>query len=444
MVSAPVHRLAMSAKLALRALAMRALGQRLLALTTLSILALALPPVSPPAAAATAIDGARLRLEVVSDGRPPFVQEMVLVRVRGFYTIPIALTKLEVPDMPGFRVLTIGREHWAEAEEDGVQGRGMEQTLALFPQNSGTLAIPPIVQRLTVFDTDGKRVEVAIETDAVALAVAPPPVEAGVWWLPARRLVLTETWSEPPEALAIGRPVRRTVTLEAEGVTDDQLPPAPVLKADGLIVFSEAPERRTVISAEPKGKKGEALRQSLPRPGRLATVEGRDGPIGRIVYSWALRPVSGAPAELPEISIPWFDTEAGEMRTAVLPARTVAFRSTGRSLAELERDIGLVAMPEAPASRSPGDVALAALAFLAAATATTALLGRRLIPADGPLARLVRKMRDGWARRRARRALRRGDLAGAWRLTAGLTTPEDAAARAAVERQLFGAGSGRP
>jgi hypothetical protein len=415
----------------------------LLALKALAVLA-TLTLLAQPAAAATSIDGARLRLEVVSNGRPPMVQEMVLVRVRGFYTIPIALTKLVVPEMAGFRVLTIGREHWAEAEEDGVQGRGLEQTLALFPQESGTLTIPPVVQRLTLFDTAGKRFEVAIETDPVALAVAAPSVPAGTWWLPARRLTLTETWSEPPEALAIGRPVRRTVTLEAEGVTDDQLPPPPVLKADGLIVFSEAPERRTVIAAEAKGKKGEALRQSLPRPGRLATVEGRDGPIGRIVYSWALRPTSGAPAELPELAIPWFDTEAGEMRMAVLPARTVAFRQAGRSLEDLERAIGLTATPAAPAGRSPGDLALAALAFLAAAGATTALLRRRLLPADGPLMRLVQRMRDAWVRRRAARALRRGDLAAAWRLTARLSTPEDAAARAAVERQLFGAGGGRP
>lgn len=388
---------------------------------------------------AVAIDGARLRLEIVSNGRPPFVQEMVLVTVRGFYTIPIALTKLEVPPMEGFRVLTVGREHWSEAEEDGVQGRGMEQTLALFPQESGRLTIPPIVQRLTIVGSDGKRVEVAIATAATPLEVAPPPADAGAWWLPARRLILTETWSEPPETLAIGRPVRRVVTLEAEGVTDDQLPPPPVLKADRLIVFSEAPERRTVIAVTPKGKKGEALRQSMPRPGRLATVEGRDGPIGRIVYSWAVRPVSGAPAELPEIAIPWFDTEAGEMRTAVLPARTVAFRQAGRSLADLERDIGLAAAPDAPARRSPGDLALAALAFLAAATATTALLGRRLVPAGGALGRLLGRMRDALARRRAARALRRGDLPSAWRLYAALGE-SGATDRAAVERPLFGNG----
>jgi hypothetical protein len=392
---------------------------------------------------AVAIDGARLRLEIVSNGRTPFVQEMVLVTVRGFYTIPITLTKLEVPPMEGFRVLTIGREHWSEAEEDGVQGRGLEQTLALFPQASGTLTIPPIVQRLTVVGADGKRVEVSIATAATPLEVAPPPADAGAWWLPARRLTLTETWSEPPEALTIGRPVRRIVTLEAEGVTDDQLPPPPVLKADRLIVFSEAPERRTVIAATPKGKKGEALRQSMPRPGRLATVEGRDGPIGRIVYSWAVRPVSGAPAELPEIVIPWFDTEAGVMRTAVLPARTVAFRQTGRSLADLERDIGLAAAPAEPARRSPGDVALAALAFLAAATATTALLGRRLVPAGGPLARFLGTLRNGITRRRAARALRRGDEAAAWRLYASLGA-EGEAERAAVERPLFGGGRDRP
>lgn len=408
------------------------------ALLALAILA-AFAGLVRPATAATEIPGARLWAEIAHAGRPPYAQEMVLVEVRGFYTIPIALTKLEVPAMPGFRVLTIGREHWSEAEQDGVQGRGLSQTLALFPQASGTLTIPPIVQKLTIIDDAGKRAERTIATDPVTIEVAQPPVAAGTWWLPARRLTLTETWSEPPETLAIGRPVRRTVTLEAEGVTDDQLPPQPELKADGLIVFREAPERRTVISAAAKGKKGEALRQSLPRPGRLAVVEGRDGPIGRIVYSWAVRPISGAPAELPEISIPWFDTEAGEMRTAVLPPRTVAFRATGRSLADLEREIGLgVAAPQGDGRRSAGDLALAALAFVAAATATGALLRHRLAPAGGPLARFAGRLRDGLRRRRAARAVRRGDLANAWRLYEGLSGSDDASARATVERRLFG------
>jgi hypothetical protein len=407
------------------------------------VVALALPA---PARAGSEIPGARIRLDVESAGRPPYAQEMVLVHVRGFYTIPIALTKLEVPAMADFRVMTIGREHWSEAEEDGVQGRGMEQTIALFPQASGRLVVPPIVQRLTIIDGAGKRAEVAIETAPVTLEVATPPVAAGTWWLPARRLTLTETWSEPPDALSIGRPVRRTVTLEAEGVTDDQLPPPPEFGADGLIVFSEAPERRTVISAVPKGKKGEALRQALPRPGRLATVEGRDGPIGRIVYSWAVRPTSGASAELPAISIPWFDTEAGEMRTAVIPATTVAFRSARRTLADLERDIGLA--PVAAAStplRSVGDLALAALAFVAAALVAATLLGRRLAPARGPLARLSARLAAWGLRQRAARLARRGDLPGAWRTLVDAERRdkdrEVSAARderADLERRLFG------
>lgn len=398
------------------------------------------------ARAGSEIPGARIRLDVDGAGRPPYAQEMVLVHVRGFYTIPIALTKLEVPAMADFRVMTIGREHWSEAEVDGVQGRGMEQTIALFPQASGRLVIPPIVQRLTIIDGAGKRVEVAIETPPVTLDVAPPPVAAGTWWLPAHHLTITETWSEPPDALSIGRPVRRTVTLEAEGVTDDQLPPPPELTADGLIVFNEAPERRTVISAVPKGKKGEALRQALPRPGRLAVVEGRDGPIGRIVYSWALRPTSGAPAELPAIAIPWFDTEAGEMRTAVIPATTVAFRASGRGLADLERDIGLVPVAAAATPlRSAGDLALAALTFLAVALATAALLGRRFAPSGGPLARLRARLDAARLRRRAAALARRGDLAAAWRaLVEADRRDEDGEASAArnervdLERRLFG------
>jgi len=290
---------------------------------------------------------------------------------------------------------------------------------------------------------------VTIETAPTTLEVARPPVTAGTWWLPARQLTLTETWSEPPEALTLGRPVRRTVTLEAEGVTDDQLPPPPDLAADGLIVFGEAPERTTVIGVAPRASKPERVRQLLPRPGRYAVVEGRDGPVGRISYAWAIRPTSGTPAEVPAIVVPWFDTEAGEMRTAVLPPRTVAFRSSGRSLAELERDIGLAAVA-APAStplRSAGDVALAGLVFLAAALGTTAALRRRLALPHGRLRRLWGRLEAGRLERRAARLARRGELAAAWRVYAALDARHGAgraawaAEKAALEQRLYGGGA---
>jgi len=355
----------------------------------LALLVLALA--AGPAAAGDGIPGARIWLEIERHDRPPFVQEMVLVRVRGAFTVPIALQKLEPPDLAGFRVLPIGKDYWGEVDDDGRQALGMVRSFALFPQRSGELTIGSFVHRLTIVGASGGRETVDLATDPATLTVAPAPVAEGAWWLPASALTVTDSWSVAPEALAIGQSTRRTVTIEAAGVTDDQLPPAPTLRTPKLIAFAAAPERETVVAVTPPPTSREARRQSLAKPGRYREILAPDGVRAKVVYAWEIRPTTDEAVDLPAVEIPWFDTAAGLMRTAVIPARTVSVAPLGPSLDDMERALGIVGPPEPPRGGGLADLAFAALVFLASFAATVTAVrrppgggrGRSWLPARG-------------------------------------------------------------
>jgi hypothetical protein len=118
---------------------------------------LALLAASPAAAEPATIPGARLWVEIEDKGREPYPQEMVLVRIRGLYTVPIALEKLEVPELPGFRAVQLGGDVWTSATDNGRPARAVQRTFALFAQHGGMLTIPTFTHRLTVIDASGAR-----------------------------------------------------------------------------------------------------------------------------------------------------------------------------------------------------------------------------------------------------------------------------------------------
>jgi hypothetical protein len=345
---------------------------------------LALVAASPAAAEPTVIPGARLWVDVEDKGRPPYPQEMVLVRIRGLYTVPIALEKLEVPALPGFRVVQLGGDVWTSATDNGRPARALQRTLALFAQHNGVLTIPAFTHRLTVIDASDERREVTLASAPRSLSVAAMPEDKGAWWLPARSVTLTESWSVPPDSLGIGQSTRRTVTIEAEGVADDQLPPLTMPPVPKLIAFASPAMRETTLAVSLDAVTAEQRRQALRRPGRLPVVSGRDGPRARATFVWDIRPTTDEAVNLPAIEVPWFDTDANTMRMAKLPARTVAIAVTGPSVESLEAELGIAASapgrtdwPDVVLGLLVGGLAFAGVFVLLRAGSRAGLTGRR-------------------------------------------------------------------
>ena len=151
----------------------------------------------------------------------------------------------------------------------------------------------------------GRRLRMASQPVEINVKTVPASFPGEVW-LPARALTLEEDWSINPEALDVGDSTTRTLTLTARGLQGSQLPP--LSSVQGAINIPEIrfyPDQESIDQSE------------------LA-----DGLEGRRIQSEALVARSGGTWTLPEIRVPWWNTETDSLEFAILPAKTVAVTAT--------------------------------------------------------------------------------------------------------------------
>ena len=234
----------------------------------------------------------------------PYVGEMILLRMRSFIRADVVLDHIEQPPLLNFSWQQLGRDKPIQAMIGGFSVDGVERDLAIFPSTAGRLIIEPFTREVTVVTADNQRIATSFASKPVYVdvqtyaAISPP----GRWWLPAKSLRLSETWSQVPDEIKPGTLTRRTVKVEASGLTADRLPPPPDMQTPGTIAFRGPVERHTILT--------------------------ENGPVARGTYVWDLRPVSPSPAKLPAIHIAWFDTQTRRMRDSALPETWVALVGT--------------------------------------------------------------------------------------------------------------------
>ena len=188
-----------------------------------------------------------------------------------------------------------------------------ELRYAIYPQKSGPLVIPAIgftareVQpgRSLLGARLGRRLRMASEPIEINVKSVPVGFPGEVW-LPARGLSLEENWSIDPASLNVGDSTTRTLTLNARGLQGSQLPPLSSVQGSLNI-----PELRFYPDQE-------SIDQS----------ELADGLQGRRVQSEALVARSDGAWTLPEIRVPWWNTNTDTLEFSVLPAREVKVAAT--------------------------------------------------------------------------------------------------------------------
>ena len=187
-----------------------------------------------------------------------------------------------------------------------------ELRYAIYPQKSGTLSIPAIaftareVQagRTLLGSRLGRRLRLSSEPLQVTVKGVPAAFPGDVW-LPARTLTLTESWSLDPEALSVGDSTTRTLTLVAEGLQGSQLPP--LSSVQGAL---NIPELRFYPDQE-------SIDQSEIARGLQGTRTQSEALVARANGNWTL----------PEIRVPWWNTQTDQLEYAVLEARDIAVQT---------------------------------------------------------------------------------------------------------------------
>ena len=176
---------------------------------------------------------------------------------------------------------------------------------AIFPEESGVLEIP--TQTFSARESSGRRSisgfssggrQLKRSTQTLSLKVLPRPDNfPGSTWLPAQKVEIQETWSTPPDQLRTGESATRTIVILGEGLQGAQLPPTLFPATQGLKYYPDQPV--------------------------IGESESSSGLTGSRKDSAALIPTTEGSWKIPEVRIPWWDSNAGEVRYAVLPEREI-------------------------------------------------------------------------------------------------------------------------
>jgi len=249
-------------------------------------------------------DGEPVVFEAEVDRKTVYVQGQVILTLRVQQSVNLEGRGISQLKLDNAFVKPL-EQHSFQRTIDGRQWLVDEVRYAIFPEHSGTLEIPAQVfsgridqGRRSFFDLGNRGPQVRRSTQPLSIEVLPKPDSFGNSdWLPARKLTLQENWSTDPDKLRVGESATRTVRIVGEGLQGAQLPPILFTPTEGLKYYPDQP--------------------------RISEQETGDGLEGTREDSAAVVPTRAGRYVIPEIRIPWWDTQKGQVQYAVLPEHSI-------------------------------------------------------------------------------------------------------------------------
>lgn len=239
------------------------------------------------------------------DQEQVYIQAQVILTLRIYHAIPLFsdgnLTPLQLDNA---RVEQLGKPRTFEQHINGVRHGVIEVRYAIFPQQSGTLDIPSQAfsatlaghdpQSLTPFSAQpGQRIEVKSARIPLLVKAIPDSYPEKAVWLPARKVSLEQQWiPSQPEQFVTGSALTRIISLQADGLTDTQLPAVTAPTEDAFQVYSDQP----------------SLSRRIEEDGLLSRREERQA----FVFATA------GQYQLTAIQVPWWNTLTDQLEFAEL------------------------------------------------------------------------------------------------------------------------------
>lgn len=241
-----------------------------------------------------------------------YVHSQNILTIKLFTSITISDVTIEELDIEDTVVKPLGNTSY-RTNIGGKEHIVYEVKYALFPETSGELMIPSLTitaskgQRRSLFsDPYGSQGKIRLRTDSKTLMVEEIPDEFdGNLWIAAKDITLNEVFEGNNIAnsdadtltLKVGESITRIISIQADGLAAEQLPPLELPDINGIKFY---PDQAEVNSSE-----------SL------------DGILGIREESYALIPTQAGTYTLPEVKLEWWNTQTNRMQTATLAAKTI-------------------------------------------------------------------------------------------------------------------------
>ena len=226
----------------------------------------------------------------------PYVQGKVIYTVRLYTRLDLHQVGFTQPEVSNTLVERLGADTKYNTYFGRYRYHVLQRRFALFPQRSGRLSIISPLLNAQVREKKSQW-PLQLRGPEITLDVQPQPDPTLNPWLPAESLSLSETWSPDPPGFRVGEPVKRSITITAQGVAAAQLPDIPQATPEEINLYPERP----VSTSQASGN-------------TLLTTK---------VFNYALVARHAGNYRLPEVSLSWWDATTGERKTEVLAARDI-------------------------------------------------------------------------------------------------------------------------
>ncbi len=261
-----------------------------------------------------ASDSATINIIDTSASSPqPFVGQHMVFDIQLRHRHPIADEQLMLPDFDGFDVLEqFIQRRTVEELDNGERWRVIAWRYHLFAQRSGAIDIDGVRWKGTAIRSRTQRSDFDRHTDTFTLFAKPAASQAS-WWLPARRVALTDEWSKDPRTLSAGDEIIRTITLNAHNVLASHLPSVTPLESRALTTTPISHHRSQQLV-------GDQISASA-------------------VFKFRMVAQSPIPVFLDTVRVPWYSIVEDRKKDAIIPARRINVGLPDR--ADLLADIAL-------------------------------------------------------------------------------------------------------
>lgn len=235
-----------------------------------------------------------------------FVQQQITLTVKLHFAAELKRGSLTEPTLEGANILQIGKDKESENIINGKRYRIIERVYAISPQKSGNVVLKsPIFSgeimmpstRRSNFLSFADTKPVSVVGDDIALTIKAIPTQVNGAWLPSELLALHQEWQPQADQFKVGEPITRTVTLTAAGLSEEQLPEITMEVPQGLKVYPDQAELHTGLNNE-----------------RLVSQK---------VINFAIVASQAGEYQLPEITIPWWNTITNKAEVAKISAQKI-------------------------------------------------------------------------------------------------------------------------
>lgn len=234
----------------------------------------------------------------VSLVHPAYVQQQIKVKITLASKYPFTRLEFEPPKIKTARTITLSRAKTRQVRSYGGDGYVFETIIALFPESSGELVVPGFSVTGAVTGKSGNPEEFHKTLSARRIKILPRDTNyTEPWWLVADRVVMTESWSIPPENLRVGDVVERKAIIKVFGASAEALPVIDHGRSQGIGVADAGTERRTEITP--------------------------NGVIAHLHRSWVLRIDADDVAYISPLRLSYWHAKSGETRRASVPAKRI-------------------------------------------------------------------------------------------------------------------------